>query len=392
LDEPTQGLFFVFLSLGVLFQLAEFGLTYSVLQISALLSSRRNDSDLRSLSASAHRVNGTLIGIAIIAVGLLGFALFINSSRNPLEPDIWLPPWLTYVAACAANQVSSLKIALLEGRRRAPDAWGIRFFQEAVAGLTLLVALLLGLGLWSPAAGAAVRATAGLALTRLVDRSEAGSKPVVGSSFDWYRRVWPFQWRIGLSAISGFLIFQAVNPIVLVTQGAELAGKVGVVVAIMNMLVSITSVWPLSQATHLGHLLETRQLQRAQRLFRSVLVRSTALSAFAATITWVLIYLARLLQLPLSERIASNGTVASFLVAAVAHHTMQCFAVTLRAEGREPLLAASVVGGVVNLLAVWLTARFGEPLHIGLAVMACAIAGLPIGIVLYRGQVKRLSS
>jgi len=71
------------------------------------------------------------------------------------------------------------------------------------------------------------------------------------------------------------------------------------------------------------------------------------------------------------------------------HHMVQCFAVVLRAERREPLMPISVVGGLLTVLVVWIAARYGGTPEIALANLSCALVGIPIAFAYYQRFMAR---
>jgi hypothetical protein len=118
------------------------------------------------------------------------------------------------------------------------QVWRLRLIQEWVAGIACLLMLHLGFGLWSLAAFVAARAiTAGVWLA-FFERLE-GSISESFSAAHWMTEVWPFQWKIGLSTISGFLIFRVFSPIVLFVLVNWIAGKTQAFNAVGAMLMGV---------------------------------------------------------------------------------------------------------------------------------------------------------
>ncbi len=204
---------------------------------------------------------------------------------------------------------------------------------------------------------------------------------------EWHAEVWPFQWKMGLSALSGFLVFQAINPIVLAEQGLKAAGQFGFSLAIMNMVLMVTTVWPISKAAHYANLLSTRQFQKLRHSFLEVTIRST-LFAFCSTlgisiILWWLTYI----RLPYVDRLADWLTATALLAAGVVHHIVYCFAVLLRAERREPLLWVNGIGGMLTIAVLWISAHFGKPQSIAATNLCCAVVGLLLVYFIYQRRI-----
>jgi hypothetical protein len=202
--------------------------------------------------------------------------------------------------------------------------------------------------------------------------------------------VWPFQWKMGLSGLSGFLIFRAFTPIVLLEKGPVLAGQFGLAVAIMNLLIAISSAWPLSQAARYSAMHGAGQFTEARREFPVMLWSSTGASAVAVAVLSIVLWQARESGLTFALRLPEPATTALILSAAVVHHFVACFAVFLRSEGREPLLVPSVAGGAFTAAVIWLTAHFFGLRDIAIVNLGCALVGIPIVLVLLRSRERQL--
>ena len=59
----------------------------------------------------------------------------------------------------------------------------------------------------------------------------------------WKKEIWPFQWRISLSWLSGFFTFNLINPIVFVLHGPVMAGRIGITFSLITAVLSIAGAW-----------------------------------------------------------------------------------------------------------------------------------------------------
>jgi Na+-driven multidrug efflux pump len=152
----------------------------------------------------------------------------------------------------------------------------------------------------------------------------------------------------------------------------------------MNMLLLVTTVWPLSQVSRYVGLIAQKKFDEVRRAFWRMLAGSTL---FAALLAVGLVYALEWMnarEVPFAGRLADTTTTGALVLAALVHHVVHCFAVVLRAERQEPLLTASVLGGLLTVMVVWLSAHYGSVRDIALANLACASIGIPIVLVYYR--------
>lgn len=361
-----QGLFFSFLSLAALIQLCDFGVGYASLQMAGHLRARGDVAAAAMLRRQARRR-----GLAWLAGagGVVAVVVAVSMPASVAQP--WLGPWCALALGAGALQWAQLELAWLEGARSVSQAWRLRFMQESLGATGFVCSLLIGLGLWSLALyfglRAAVPLLGGLGTSR---DAEPG-----GEAFSW-TELWPFQWRIGLSALAGFLVFQALNPLLLISQGTAATARFGIALAIMNMLLLLSTAWPLSQAARFAGLLAQGDVTGLRLRFARLLLPSLALALAAALSAWLLVAVL-LSQLPmLAERLPDLITLTGLLLAGLAHHATACYAVVLRAERLEPLLCLSVIGGVGGLVLMAAVAQIADLPAVAATHLACTLLGL----------------
>lgn len=392
-SPDEQGLFFTFLSLGALIQLGEFGLGYALLQTASHLAANGGSGEsarLQAMARQARRLATWLLPASGLLCGAGGALLLRHRAGVDAQgATLGLAPWLAYAAAVPLAHAVNLALLFVEGARSVRRAWRIRLAQEVLAGALFVLSLLAGAGLWCLVVHALARAAVSAAGLWLEAARWLPAVPSPAAGFDWRREAWPFQWRVGLSAMAGFFVFQAFNPLLLLMQGAEAAGRFGLSLAIMNMLLLVSGAWPLSQAARYGRWLTAREHALLLPAFRRMLIGSTLLALSLAAL--VLAIHAGLVAVahPLAQRLADLPTAAALMAAAVLNHATAALAVLLRAERREPLLALSTVGGVLTLMAIWWSARGGSLFGPALAAALMAAIGLAWTWVLYRAFAVR---
>jgi hypothetical protein len=82
----------------------------------------------------------------------------------------------------------------------------------------------------------------------------------------WGTEVWHFQWRIAVSWLCGYFIFQLYNPVLFAYKGAVIAGQMGMSLTLCAALQSISISWINTKAPRFGafclHRGRTRSLVR----------------------------------------------------------------------------------------------------------------------------------
>ena len=378
LSADEQGYFFALMSVGALVQIGDFGLSYAVLQKASHLG---GDAGNAALQRGTRRLSIRTAGLSTLAASVFG-AISIGPGHLAALDFPSLLAGSFALAALFASQAAAPLLSLREGSGQVAAAWRLRMLQEWAGGIACVATLLAGGGLYSLLALWAGRSAVILPL--LVNAPPYATE--AKATISWRDELWPFQWRIGLSNLSGFLIFRVMTLVVIAEQGAVEAGRYGFALAVMNMMLAVTTAWPNSSATRLGQLIAGGQPLLAVTEARRTRLRSTAFALASALCVWALFALATAHGLEIAQRMADPLTLALLLATGVVHHLVATQAVLLRAEIREPLLMISLIGGVANLAGGWLAAHFATPPAIAATALACALIGLVVSSQLLAAQ------
>jgi len=384
LSPLELGFFLSFLSFGALFQLADFGLSYTSLIAGGTYAGPVQAGGLAAVGRFISRWNALLSVLALAGVALLGTWTFRGAAiPRGSAPIPWAGPWLCFLLGSFAVQLGLPAMSLREGAGKASQMWRLRLIQELAGATACLAVLFLGGRLWCAPVYVATRAAVVGGWLRVGDplADRTGMPPFPARR--WFREHWGFQWRIGLSILSGYLIFRAVTPILFAVQGPVAGGQYGLALAVMNLLIAVTGAWPMSQTAYYRSLLATGQHRRFDAELPRILVQSTALAALAAAAAIGALWLARGWGLAFAVRMADLRTTGVLLSCAVVFQAGNTLAVFLRAEGREPLLLPSTVGGAVTVLVLWQVAHRGRLILVAEAYLVLALVGAVVTLWIY---------
>jgi len=400
LTLESQGYYYAILSFVAFVMLGEFGLNYAVMQsasheAAALTGDRaapmyeRVITRLRALLFGAMRFTAYTTSLAVVLVAAIGTRTFVGSRTPGLPSAAWAGPWVLAILGVAASQQLAPRFALLEGTGGAAAVWRFRMQQELAIAATLWTALALGFGLWSLGIAYTtrfiystiwLRSHSAAELLRALVHGDASASP---PSNYWRTEVWPFQWRIGLSVVSGYFIFQLLTPIVFALDGAHAAGQFGMTMAITNGLLTATTAWLNSQAPLYGRLIAQRDYGELNREFTRAVGSSfvVVVAAAVAVISVVAVLAAR--RHPISMRLLPPLPFALLMASTVINHLIFALAVYLRAHRREPLLIPSVAGALLTALTIYLTARSGNLVWVTGSYLALTALGGLVTLIIF---------
>lgn len=371
LSAAEQGYYYTFGSLVALQIVFELGFSFVILQMAS--------HERAHLSITAdHTVSGSLVAHArlasvlqksvrwysIAALLLFCFLLpvgihFFSTHAQPGQFVVWRTPWLLDVlAASLAFQIDPL-FSFLEGCGYVPQVAHTRFWQAFVGSLLAWSALLLHHGLFAPAMMITGQVLTGIVflfsrrklLTGLFRHNPHPHRIL------WWKEVWPFQWRIAVSALSGYFIFQLFIPVLFVFWGPVAAGQMGMALSISGALLAISISWISTKAAPFGAMVARKEYDKLDRTFFRVLAQSSVVSAANSLAVWCAVVYINARHLPLSHRMLGPASFGILLLSMTVNHIVFAEALYLRAHKQEKFLATSVVGACLMTASTFLLGR-----------------------------------
>lgn len=403
LTGVQQGYYYTFASMLALQIFFELGMSQVVVQIVAHEAAHlQADAQGRYTGAVEARARLAAMGrllrrwylvaalLFLLAAGAAGLAFFRKGDLPWIQ---WAGPWLALVATTAGNLMVSWRMAFVEGLSLVGQVGRLRLAQSMVGYLLMWVTLAGGGGLW---AVAMVPSAAFVASSLWLRRSPAHPvyAPPAGASlppgeFSWRREILPFQWRIAVSWISGFFIFQLFTPLVFKHQGAVEAGRLGLGITIFNAVVTVGCSWVSAKVPVFGRLIAQGQRAEAIRIFKRQQVVSGAFIVAMAAAFVLGVWVVQLLGLRLAGRLPEVPVLACLALVAIANSFVLPAAFFMRAHKEEPMLLPSVVMAVLTGLGAWLAAPGGALWIVGVYAFFVCFVSVPWTAWLLRGYFRR---
>ncbi len=318
LSPDEQGFYYTFTSILGLQIFFELGLSYVVLQFASYEKAHLEWTPQGTLAGDV-KAKGRLA--SLLRIGLRWYALaallvvmiilpvgfwFFATHQPAGAPIFWKLPWIWVVLVSATSLLISPILAVLQGCGLVAEVALIRFYQTVAGSLLFWVTLLLH---WRLAAAPVAITVAffwslfWLALQKRAFVADLLTFQSESVTVNWREEVWPLQWKIAVSWLSGYFIFQLFNPVLLAFSGAAEAGRMGLSVAAMSALVSVASVWIETKLAPFGNLIALRQFKELDRLFFSSLWRSFSIVVAGGALFWVVAFVLYRVGHPLSQRL-----------------------------------------------------------------------------------------
>lgn len=377
LTGDEQGYYYTFGSILAIQTFFELGFTDIITQYVAheaahlrLQDDMTYEGEERYRSRLTHLIHFCLKWYLVIAVAffvivnIIGFAFF--SSYGTAGTDVnWRFPWLLLSFSTAVKLLQSPFSAIFTGLGKVKEMMQISFYQQLILPVSQWIMFACGLKLFVVGIGSLLGV-----LIWFVFVFNSNMKEIflnlfrgeVTEKIDYFQEIFPYQWRIAVSWISGFFIFQLFNPVLFATEGPTVAGQMGMTITVLNAIQALVMSWQNTKVPAYSAWIEMKQYKQLDKVFnettRQVMLICTTLLGIMFAGVWFL----RWTHLgfrgsELGERFLDYVPMAILFVPYLINQMVSSWAVYLRCHKQEPYLITSVLGGVMQVLSVFLLGR-----------------------------------
>lgn len=398
LSRVEQGYYYTFGSLVAVQIVFELGFSFVILQMASheaaeltISPDGRFSGDpvriARLASVLQKSVRWYAIAALLMFCGLTpaGFYFFLRNASGG-SSTAWQLPWcLVVLAATFTFQIDPV-FSFLEGCGYVPQVARTRFFQALLGSLLAWSALLSHHGLFAPAMMIFGQAVAGSSWLYSRRRLLLGLlKHSTGiHRIRWGVEVWPFQWRIAVSWMCGYFIFQLFNPVLFAYWGPVAAGQMGMSLNIGNALLAVAIAWTNTKAAPFGAMIARKEYGKLDRAFFTALAQSVGVVVFGSVIIWLGVAYMYSSRMHFAQRVLEPKVFAALLLTIILNCIITSEALYLRAHKQEKFLLPSVLSAIfVGLSTFLLGKRFGASGMIAGYLAVTLIVGLGLGTVIF---------
>lgn len=296
-----------------------------------------------------YRIAALLFAVIGSLIGLF----FFNHHDQSLPIFSWAPIWVSVVIFSAINLFLSPQLAILEGIGLIGQVARLRLFQSIVGYSIFWSLLVMEAKLWVTVILPLISVVMTLIWLRQYGK-RLNIIPNYHSDISWYHDVFPLQWRIAVSWICGYFIFNLFTPIVFSTHGAIAAGKLGMALSIFSALSTLGLSWLNAKTPNFTQHISCGESQAFEQLFKFVALRSIFVTTTLSFGVVALIQFATLLELRFVSRISPPSVLLWIACATVANTLINAAAIYMRAHREEPMLPISVTSAGIIASVVFL--------------------------------------
>jgi O-antigen/teichoic acid export membrane protein len=376
LTIEEQGFYYAFSGLLSSQLIIEMGMTFGITQFCSHEMANLHWADnmlLQGQSESKDRIHSIAklafrwftMGAVLFACILipLGRRFFETVEPNHLRPSNIGFAWTMAVVSTSLSLIAVPPIAILQGCGRFSETTKMRIIQSVLGYSIGWIVILSGGG---------ILAISGINIFGfvfcaywIIKKYRAFFKDIFkhksgSTGISWRYEIWPFQWRMAISAVSGFFLFQMFTPMLIKTEGPASAGKMGMSLNVFQGLSAIAISWIASKTPQYGILIAKNRRRELDKLFFNGLIQSTGILLISIIGFLIIILLSNDSMTMYTSRVLSVKQLSWLGVATLANHIVYSEALYLRSHKDEPFMVVSVLSALaLNLLIYLFAPKFG---------------------------------
>ena len=385
LSPAEQGYYYTFGSLVALQIVFELGFSYVILQLASHERAELTISSDYEISG-AHIAHARLASVmqksvrwySVAAVSMAAALLpagfyFFSTHQHAGQTVSWQLPWCSAALMAALNFQLDPFLSFLEGCGYVPEIARLRLMQSVTGSLLAWAVLMSHHGLFAPsmmlfgmASTSLLWLTGKQKLLLGLLRHQAGTHRI-----RWIQEVWPFQWRIAVSWLSGYFLFWIFNPVLFAFRGPVEAGKMGMSLSLANAIQAIAVSWVSTKSAPFGTLIARKEYRRLDQAFFQALWQSFAVSLAGALAAWLGCVYLNLRHFSFAQRLLDPLSLGILLLYMIVNVIISAEAYYLRAHKQEVFFVNSLVGAVAVTVCTFIFGRrYGA---IGIVVSTCLL-------------------
>ena len=369
LTEVEQGFYYTFGSIVAIQVFFELGMNSIITQYVAhevsylhwqtpfeLSGEEKYKSRLASLLHFCVKWYICFAGILLVVLIVTGFVFFEHYGGH--NDIVWRIPWILLSVGTVFNLLLAPILAFLEGLGKVKKVAQMRLYQQILGLFVVWAGLLGGVKLYV----SGINWLIGFFLiVFFIFKSDFKNLllniwriPLI-ERVNYRKEIFPYQWKIALSWISGYFIFQLFNPVLFATEGAVVAGQMGMTLAALNGIQSLSLSWMTTKIPLFAGLIAQKQYTSLDMIFDKTLKQSIFINGLALFLMFIVIYTIRYYNIVfwgviLGDRFLDYFPMILMMIPLFVNQLVNSWAIYLRCHKQEPYLTNSIIGGGMSCL------------------------------------------
>lgn len=298
-----------------------------------------------------------LAGLFILVMIPLGLVFF--QIKHALHDSSVSIAWILLVLGMAVNLLCAPWLAVIEGSGKVTEVYRLRLKQLVVANTLAWLIFFMTNALFIIVVNTWI-----VALTTigwLIRTHREFIRAVMTAMFQqlpfsWKHEMWPMQWRIAVSWISGYFLNQIFTPLLYYYQGPAASGRMGISLSLATMLGLFSITWVTVRAPKMGALVAQADRKSLDHVFFVACWQSIIIFMLGALCLLGVGFIAK--DHVMMTRFLTLPEMALLLLAYLFVHIIGTFSLYLRAHRIELFASLSVIGAILIAISAWWGAMY----------------------------------
>lgn len=407
LSPEEQGYYYTFASILSIQIFFELGLNNIITQFVAhefsylnmdgnyLIGDIQHQSRLSSLLRFCVKWYSIFAVVLLLALLIAGISFFQKYSDASL-PITWKIPWLLLAVSSVINFLISPINAYMQGLGKVKEIARIRFVQQIILPIIVWGGLMIGAKLFV----SGLNVLGGLLINIYMFKKSSFDKILINiwndlgtDSVAYMKEIFPYQWKIALSWISGYFTFQLFNPVLFTVEGSVAAGKMGMTISAANAIQAVLLSWINTKVPLFSGLIEQKEYKKLDAIFIANLKRIMLLGSVLFLFLVIFVYMLQRNNFgnygqSLGNRFLPISTLCLMSIAMFAQVLVTAWATYLRCYLQEPYLINSVVMGILSLVSAFVLGSHWGTMGLSLGYFAIQSISVIWAFNIYKNKRK----
>jgi len=326
---------------------------------------------------------------AVLLFFLLSFvgSCFFNSMQT--DQVNWFYPWIMTCFSTSLILLSTPLISFIAGLNKIEYTSKVTFYQYLFQLVFMIVFFRFGFGLYARPLSLIISIIiVFLLLYKSVYFSmffDLFKKKLNSYQISYKKDIFPYQWKITVSWLSGYLIFQLFNPVIFAFDGSVAAGKMGMTLVMLTGIQTVAISWISTKIPLFAQLASTKSFTALDGKFKGVFLQSTILCVVGLVSFIGFVLLLKQYNSSYLDKFLSLKNIIILSLGTSSNHIMSCLAIYLRSYLKEPLMKMSIVAGILVATGSLLSGKlFGvDGVVLSYSLVMCFVC-VPWTIFIYR--------
>jgi O-antigen/teichoic acid export membrane protein len=330
---------------------------------------------------------GFMLFLILLVIGSYFFMHFNNHSQVS-----WQGPWIILSVTTGGFFLVDPILAFIEGMGKVTDIAQYRLYQQITYMVFVVIFLFMGLNLYAPALAGLISFVV-VVINLLISKHKKMLLLIWKQAAQWrmsyWKEIFPYQWKIALSWISGYFIYEFFNPVIFATDGAVIAGQMGMTLAALSGIASLAGSWINTKIPLFSNLIAKGQYDELDNRFNRACFQSLFITILGLAALFITVTTLQYNNIEVGKRFLPIRPLICLIFIAFINQINYSLTAYLRCHKAEPLLVQTVITGILGCLSTFILGHLYGVTGITAGYLVIVSVGLPWTYFVFKTKKKQ---